>query len=96
MCHSYNIFILIQFEAYLNASPMLTDAEISQNHHQEDHNGEEDLEDMVALRLYFLIFKTERTARKANNIIIDSKRMYLDCARNAVSKNESKDNWILK
>ena len=75
---------------------MLTDAEISQNHHQEDHNGEEDLEDMVALRLYFLIFKTERTARNANNIIIDSKRMYLDCARNAVSENGSNDHWILK
>ena len=90
-----HVIFFIQFKAYLNASPMLTDAEISQNHHQEDHNGE-DLEDMVALRLYFLIFKTERTARKANNIIIDSKRMYLDCARNAVSKNESEDNWILK
>ena len=95
-CTTHIIFCIFQFKAYLNASPMLTDAEISQNHHQEDHNGEEDLEDMVALRLYFLIFKTERTARNANNIIIDSKRMYLDCARNAVSENGRNDYWLLK
>ena len=77
-------------ENYLNASPMLTDADTSQNHHQEDHSGEEDLEDIDALMLYFLIFNTERTATKANNIIMDSKRMYLDCARNAVSKRKNR------
>ena len=73
--------------SYLNARPMLTDADTSQNHHQEHHKGEAALEDIDALRLYFLIFRTERTAKNANIIIMDSKRMYLDCARNAVSKN---------
>ena len=70
---------------------MFTDADISQNHHQEHHNGEDALEDIDALRLYFLIFKTERTARNANIIIMDSKRMYLDCARNAVSRKHKRD-----
>ena len=69
---------------------MLTDADTSQNHHQEHHKGEEALEAIAALRLYFLIFRTARTAKNANIIIIDSKRMYLDCARNAVSKNIKK------
>ena len=75
-----------QIVSYLNASPMLTDADTSQNHHHELHNGEEEVETNDDFRLYFLIFRTDKTARKANNIIIDSKRMYLDCARNAVSK----------
>ena len=64
---------------------MLTDADTSQNHHHELHNGEEEVETNDDFRLYFLILRTDKTARKANNIIIDSKRMYLDWARNAVS-----------
>ena len=65
---------------------MLTEAEISQNHHPVLYKGDEALEDNT-FRLYLLIFSTESTARNEKSIIIDSKRMYRDCARNAVSLN---------
>ena len=63
---------------------MLIAAVISQNHHPQLYKGDEEFDDDT-FKLYRLIFSTERTARNENSIIIDSKSMYRDWVRNAVS-----------